>query len=47
MQRLIRTAMIFVRNENGSHNPAEAMEIDDLMQAVDILQAFVRRFGSC
>ena len=23
--------MIFVRNENGSHNPHEAMTIDDFM----------------
>jgi N-carbamoyl-L-amino-acid hydrolase len=30
-------AMLFVRNENGSHNPDEAMDIDDLLQAVAIL----------
>jgi N-carbamoyl-L-amino-acid hydrolase len=30
-------AMLFVRNENGSHNPDEAMDIDDLLQAVSIL----------
>jgi N-carbamoyl-L-amino-acid hydrolase len=30
-------AMLFVRNENGSHNPAEAMDIDDFLQAVSIL----------
>lgn len=30
-------AMLFVRNENGSHNPAEAMEIDDFLQTVSIL----------
>ena len=30
-------AMLFVRNENGSHNPAEAMEIDDLLKAASIL----------
>jgi beta-ureidopropionase / N-carbamoyl-L-amino-acid hydrolase len=30
-------AMLFVRNENGSHNPDEAMEIDDFMKAVSIL----------
>jgi len=29
--------MIFIRNENGSHNPAEAMEIDDFMAGVDVL----------
>jgi N-carbamoyl-L-amino-acid hydrolase len=42
----IPTAMIFVRNENGSHNPAEAMDIDDFMQAVEILQAFVLRYDA-
>ena len=30
-------AMLFVRNKNGSHNPDEAMEINDFMQAVSIL----------
>jgi beta-ureidopropionase / N-carbamoyl-L-amino-acid hydrolase len=30
-------AMLFVRNENGSHNPAEAMEIDDFLHAVSTL----------
>jgi N-carbamoyl-L-amino-acid hydrolase len=30
-------AMLFVRNENGSHNPDEAMEIDDFLQAASIL----------
>ena len=30
-------AMLFVRNENGSHNPAEEMDIDDFLQAVSIL----------
>ena len=30
-------AMLFVRNKNGSHNPDEAMEVDDFMQAVSIL----------
>jgi N-carbamoyl-L-amino-acid hydrolase len=34
-------AMLFVRNENGSHNPDEAMEIDDFMQAVSILTAWL------
>lgn len=33
--------MLFVRNANGSHNPDEAMEIDDLMQAVAILTAWL------
>ncbi|MDP4006199.1 hydantoinase/carbamoylase family amidase [Methylobacterium sp. NEAU K] len=34
-------AMLFVRNANGSHNPDEAMEIDDLIAAVSILTAWL------
>jgi N-carbamoyl-L-amino-acid hydrolase len=34
--------MIFVRNENGSHNPREAMAIDDFMQGVALLAWFLR-----
>ena len=33
----IPSAMIFVRNQNGSHNPNEAMEIDDFMKGCDLL----------
>lgn len=33
----IPTAMIFVRNRNGSHNPHEAMDIDDFMCATELL----------
>ena len=33
----VPSAMIFVRNRNGSHNPAEAMEIDDFMVGVAII----------
>ncbi|MCB1509751.1 MAG: Zn-dependent hydrolase, partial [Hyphomicrobiaceae bacterium] len=33
----VPTAMLFVRNENGSHNPHEAMEIDDFMDAAAVL----------
>jgi N-carbamoyl-L-amino-acid hydrolase len=33
----IPTTMIFVRNANGSHNPHEAMEIDDFLKGADIL----------
>lgn len=29
--------MIFVRNKNGSHNPNEAMEIGDLMEAIKLM----------
>lgn len=30
-------AMLFVRNQNGSHNPREAMEVDDFMEACKVL----------
>ncbi len=33
----IPTAMIFVRNEHGSHNPHESMAIGDFMKGVDLL----------
>lgn len=35
----VPSGMIFVRNANGSHNPLEAMEIDDFMKGVDLLFA--------
>ena len=38
--------MIFVRNANGSHNPHEAMEIDDFMSGASLLTSFlVQQFG--
>lgn len=40
----IPTAMLFVRNENGSHNPYEAMEIADLDQAIRLVLRFVTDF---
>ena len=33
----VPTQMLFIRNANGSHNPDEAMEIDDFMQATRLL----------
>jgi N-carbamoyl-L-amino-acid hydrolase len=33
----IPSAMIFIRNENGSHNPYEAMDMDDFDKAVVVL----------
>ena len=33
----IPSAMIFIRNEHGSHNPREAMELDDFMYGTDVL----------
>lgn len=34
----VRSGMIFIRNRNGSHNPNESMEIDDLMMAVAVMR---------
>ena len=33
----IPAAMVLVRNQNGSHNPHEAMEIDDFLEGTAIL----------
>ncbi|HRD75613.1 MAG TPA: hydantoinase/carbamoylase family amidase [Hyphomicrobiaceae bacterium] len=33
----VPAAMLFVRNANGSHNPHEAMEIDDFLEAATVL----------
>jgi len=33
----IPSGMLFVRNQNGSHNPHEAMEIDDFMLGVQAM----------
>lgn len=38
----VPSAMIFVRNEHGSHNPHEAMAIDDFMAGVNLLYAACR-----
>ncbi|MEI4488522.1 hydantoinase/carbamoylase family amidase [Frigidibacter sp. MR17.14] len=42
----VPSAMLFLRNANGSHNPDEAMEIADLAVAIDILTRFVTQFPS-
>ncbi|MDE1967936.1 MAG: Zn-dependent hydrolase [Alphaproteobacteria bacterium] len=33
----VPSAMIFVRNEHGSHNPREAMALDDFLKGADLL----------
>jgi N-carbamoyl-L-amino-acid hydrolase len=38
----IPSGMIFVRNQNGSHNPDEAMDIGDFMLGVDVLDRAIR-----
>jgi N-carbamoyl-L-amino-acid hydrolase len=38
----IPSAMIFVRNEHGSHNPEEAMAMDDFMLGAELLYRALR-----
>ena len=42
----IPSAMIFVRNEHGSHNPDEAMAMDDFMLGAELLYRALREAGS-
>ena len=35
----VPSSMIFVRNQNGSHNPDEAMEVDDFVAGVAVMSA--------
>jgi N-carbamoyl-L-amino-acid hydrolase len=37
----VPSAMLFVRNANGSHNPREAMEIDDFLDGACVLTAWL------
>ena len=37
----VPSCMLFVRNANGSHNPHEAMEIDDFLDAAAVLAAWL------
>lgn len=38
----VPSAMIFVRNEHGSHNPREAMAIDDFLAGVAVLRVAMK-----
>jgi beta-ureidopropionase / N-carbamoyl-L-amino-acid hydrolase len=38
--------MIFVRNENGSHNPREAMLLDDFLAGASLLTGFLARHAA-
>jgi N-carbamoyl-L-amino-acid hydrolase len=40
----IPSAMIFIRNANGSHNPDEAMDLDDFAAAVRLLTRLLTNF---
>jgi beta-ureidopropionase / N-carbamoyl-L-amino-acid hydrolase len=37
----VPSGMVFVRNENGSHNPNEAMDFDDFLKGVGLVLATV------
>lgn len=39
----VPTAMVFVRNRNGSHNPDEAMEIDDFLAGTSIIYSYLMK----
>jgi N-carbamoyl-L-amino-acid hydrolase len=40
----IPTGMIFVRNDNGSHNPREAMSLDDFAVGARTLMGLLMNF---
>ncbi len=40
----VKTGMIFVRNDKGSHNPEERMEIKDFMKSVSTLNRFINDY---
>jgi N-carbamoyl-L-amino-acid hydrolase len=37
----VPTAMLFVRNQNGSHNPHEAMRLEDCLEGTTLLAAWL------
>ena len=37
----VKTGMIFIRNDKGSHNPDETMETQDFITALSILKKFI------
>jgi N-carbamoyl-L-amino-acid hydrolase len=39
----IAAGMIFIRNEHGSHNPQEAMDLADFGAGVEVLYQVVRQ----
>jgi N-carbamoyl-L-amino-acid hydrolase len=41
----IPSGMLFIRNRNGSHNPDEAMDIDDFMPGVQVLSDAVEQLA--
>ncbi|ONG58986.1 hypothetical protein BKE38_00665 [Pseudoroseomonas deserti] len=45
LRRGVPAAMVFVRNEHGSHNPAEAMALEDFLASLAALQSAIRGQG--
>ncbi|GAB4067853.1 hydantoinase/carbamoylase family amidase [Ancylobacter sonchi] len=39
----VRSALVFVRNQNGSHNPDEAMRLEDFVAATDVIAHLLAR----
>jgi len=37
----VPSGMVFIRNDRGSHNPHEAMDIADFMRGVNVLQSAI------
>jgi N-carbamoyl-L-amino-acid hydrolase len=42
----VPAGMVFVRNQNGSHNPHEAMRIEDFAAAAAVVTHFAATFGA-
>jgi N-carbamoyl-L-amino-acid hydrolase len=42
----VPAGMLFVRNQNGSHNPKEAMRIEDFAKACAVAQRFAAEFSA-
>jgi N-carbamoyl-L-amino-acid hydrolase len=42
----VPAAMLFVRNQNGSHNPKEDMRMDDFEKACAVMQRFAAEYGA-
>ncbi|MCR0980951.1 Zn-dependent hydrolase [Roseomonas populi] len=42
----VPSAMIFIRNQNGSHNPHEAMELDDFLVGAELLARTLREIAA-
>jgi N-carbamoyl-L-amino-acid hydrolase len=43
----VNSAMLFIRNDGGSHNPDEAMEIEDFARATDVLAGLLSERFCC